>query len=166
MKKDIEIYIVDKDDFLEKYNEEKVSGALIEYIINQTKLIRKKERIRLVINKKCELDYNCVKMIKDGLKDEYNKSIRTRDDNNIRQLFFFILGIIFIFLSILIKEESIWKEILLITGWVPIWEMIEVELFPDVEGRKRRNIIRKLLNSDMVEKIAELKESKKASIKI
>lgn len=63
-------------------------------------------------------------MIKEGLKEEYNKSLKNRHDNNVEQLFFLFLGILFIFLSTLIKEETIWKELLLISGWVPILEMI------------------------------------------
>ena len=45
-----------------------------------------------------------------------------------------------------------WKEIVLISGWVPLWEVIDVELFSDYEGRKKRRIITKLLNSEIIEK--------------
>lgn len=59
---------------------------------------------------------------------------------------------IFVFLSTKIQGSGMWKEILLITGWVPIWEMIEVELFPDAYGRRERKLINKLLKSEIVEK--------------
>lgn len=45
------------------------------------------------------------------------------------------------------------KEILLISGWVPIWEMVKIELFPDVQGRIKRKYIKKLLKSDIIEKV-------------
>ena len=56
------------------------------------------------------------------------------------------MGIFFIFLSYQINNE-IWKEIFLISGWVPIWEMIELELINDVKDRKRKRILLKLINS-------------------
>jgi len=39
----------------------------------------------------------------------------------------------------------------LISGWVPIWETIEIELFPDAEGKLKRKIIKQLLNCEIVE---------------
>ena len=67
-------------------------------------------------------------------------------------IIFLGLGILFIYLSTLIKNGDVWKEIILITGWVPIWKMIEVEILPDVAGRRKRKIIKKLLNSEFIEK--------------
>ena len=91
-------------------------------------------------------------MIKEGLQEEYNRSLRKRDDNNIKQLVFFILGVFFIYLSILMKNDIVWREIILITGWVPIWKMIEVEILPDVAGRRKRKIINKILKSEFIVK--------------
>lgn len=157
----MEIDIVDKYDFVERYNEKKISSVMLEYIIEQAKWVEKNDKIKIIINKKCPLQQQCSEMIKEGLKEEYSKSLKKRHDNNIEQLFFLCLGIIFIFLSSLIKEETIWKELLLISGWVPIWEMVEVELFSDTEERKRRAILRKLLKSEIIEKesIFELKNT-------
>lgn len=155
MGKEIEIDLIDKYDLVEKYNEKYVSSNLIEYIIKQTMFLGRQEKIRIIINKKCEIEQDCTKMIKEGLKEEYNRSIKQRDRNNMKQLWFLILGVIFLFLSTLIDEDIIWKEVLLITGWVPIWEMIEVELFPDVRGRRKRKIITKLLKSEIIVKTRE-----------
>lgn len=153
MEKNIEIDLVNEYDFLERYNEKKVSGNIIDYIIKQAMVIRKQEEIKIIINKKCVIEQNCTKMIKEGLKEEYNRTLRQRDNNNVKQIWLLILGIILLFLSTLIDKETIWREILLISGWVPIWEMVEMELFPDVEGRIKRKIIKKLLKSEILEKI-------------
>lgn len=159
MEKIIEIDINDKYDLIDKYNEKKSSNEMIEYIIKQAQYLKKNKKIQIIINKKCNIDKDIKKLIKDGLKEEYSRSLQERYNNNVKQIVFLFLGIIFIFLSTLIEDGVIWKEILLITGWVPIWEMIEVELFPDVYGRKRRRIIKKLLNSEMIEKNIEKIES-------
>jgi len=63
------------------------------------------------------------------------------------------MGSILIYLSFKIKNVQVWREILLISGWVPIWEMVKIELFPDVEGRIKRRIINKLLKSEIVERV-------------
>ena len=70
---------------------------------------------------------------------------------NILQLIFLFAGIFFIFLSFKIQNQ-IWKEIFLIGGWVPIWEMIDLELFSDIRGIKRKKILSKLIESEIVEK--------------
>ena len=151
MEKVIVIDLMDKYDLVEKYNENITSRELLKYIINQALLLDKSERFKVIINNKIKIGIDCVEMIKLGLKEEYERSMKEHNHNNIKQFIFFLLGTTFIFLSSLIKEETIWKEILLISGWVPIWEMIEVELFSDAEGRRKRNAIKRLLDVEMVE---------------
>lgn len=151
----IEIDINDKYDFFDKYNEKNVSTDFIEYIIKQASLVKRYEKVKVVINNKCGIEENYIEYIKKGLNREYNKILEEYHHNNVKQILFLVLGIFFIFLSTLIREGSIWKEVLVIIGWVPIWEMIEVELFSDVDCRKRRNLVKKLLQSEIIEKDIE-----------
>lgn len=152
MEQIIEIDLTNKHNLIDKYNEEKVSHGLIDYIIKQAEDAVLYDEIKIIINKKCHIDEDCIKLIKEGLEEEYSRSLKKKDDNNIKQLIFFGLGILFIYLSTLIKTENVWKEIILITGWVPIWKMIEVEILPDVAGRRKRKIINKILESEFIEK--------------
>ena len=152
MEQIIEIDLTNKHNLTGKYNEKKVSHGLIEYIIKQAEETNLYNDTKIIINKKCHIEEECIKLIKEGLQEEYNRSLKKRDDNNIKQLVFLGLGILFIYLSTLIKNGDVWKEIILITGWVPIWKMIEVEILPDVAGRRKRKIIKKLLNSEFIEK--------------
>lgn len=151
MEQIIKIDLTNRNNLVDKYNEEKVSHSLIEYIIKQVNDIVLYDKIKIVINKKCYIDEDCTKLIKEGLQEEYNRSLKKRDDNNIKQLIFFVLGLLFIYLATLIKNDVVWREIILITGWVPIWKMIEVEILPDVAGRRKRKIIKKILNSEFIE---------------
>ncbi len=151
MNKTIEIDITDKNDFIEKYNQNIISNDVIEYIIKQAMLIGNQDNIKIVINKKCEIKKTCSKMIKEGLKEEYNRSLKAHHSTNAKQVVLMILGIILLYFTSMIDEGVIWKEILLISGWVPIWETIELELFPDAEGKLKRRIIKKLLNCEIVE---------------
>ena len=154
-KKNTKVISVDLDrkfDFLRKYSDNKVSTDLIEYLIDRIDKINKYEKVVIRLNKRCELDVNAIKIIKEGLKEEYKKSIQLRDENNLKQLWFLLMGAFIIFLSTKVPEDLFWKEVLVIIGWVPIWEMFEVELFPDAKERKRRKAIKRLLKCQIVER--------------
>lgn len=154
-KKNTKVISVDLDrkfDFLRKYSDNKVSTDLIEYLIDRIDKIKKYEKVVIRLNKRCELDVNAIKIIKEGLKEEYKKSIQLRDENNLKQLWFLLMGAFIIFLSTKVPEDLFWKEVLVIIGWVPIWEMFEVELFPDAKERKRRRAIKRLLKCQIVER--------------
>ena len=153
-KKNTKVIKVDLDrkfDLLRTYNDNKVDLDLIEYLIDQIGLFKDTEKVKIVLNKRCELDVNVIKLIKEGLKEEHKKSLIVRDQNNLKQLWLLLMGVVFIFLSTKI-EDSLWKEVLVILGWVPIWEMMEVELFPDAAERKRRKAIKRLLKCEIVER--------------
>ena len=153
-KKNTKVIKVDLDrkfDLLRTYNDKKVDLDLIEYLIDQIGLFKDTEKVKIVLNKRCELDVNVIKLIKEGLKEEHKKSLNVRDQNNLKQLWLLLMGVVFIFLSTKI-EDSLWKEVLVILGWVPIWEMMEVELFPDAAERKRRKAIKRLLKCEIVER--------------
>ena len=153
-KKNTKVIKVDLDrkfDLLRTYNDNKVDVDLIEYLIDQIGLFKDTEKVKIVLNKRCELDVNVIKLIKEGLKEEHKKSLNVRDLNNLKQLWLLLMGVVFIFLSTKI-EDSLWKEVLVILGWVPIWEMMEVELFPDAAERKRRKAIKRLLKCEIVER--------------
>ena len=154
-KKNTKVISVDLDrkfDFLRKYSDNNVSTDLIEYLIDRIDKIKKYEKVVIRLNKRCELDVNAIKIIKEGLKEEYKKSIQLRDENNLKQLWFLLMGAFIIFLSTKVPEDLFWKEVLVIIGWVPIWEMFEVELFPDAKERKRRRAIKRLLKCQIVER--------------
>lgn len=154
-KKNTKVIKVDLDrkfDLLRTYNDKKVDLDLIEYLIDQIGLFKDTEKVKIVLNKRCELDVNAIKLIKEGLKEEHKKSLNVRDQNNLKQLWLLAMGIMFIFLSTKLDDSTIWKEVLVILGWVPIWEMMEVELFPDAAERKRRKAIKRLLKCEIIER--------------
>ena len=94
-------------------------------------------------------DLDIKEMLINALNKEYINTINDHYYNNLYQLLLFFIGIFFLSLSTFFEDSILWKEILLIGGWVPIWEMIELELVNDVRGRKRKNIIKKLINSEI-----------------
>lgn len=152
--KKFELDIIDKRDLLEKYNTKILSKDLINYLLDIASDIRKDDKVKIIINN--YLDYeNPIKVIKEGLKREYEKSLKKQTITDLKQLLYLILGIIAIFVSTLLETEVL-HEIVLIGGWVLIWEMVELEIFTDREGRKKREILKKILKSEFIEnKIAK-----------
>lgn len=151
MEKVIEVDIIEKYDLVEKYNEKNVSKELIKYIIDEAMYISKKEKIIIEIDKKFQSSKSCKTLITEGLKREYDDSLRLHWLIDLKQFFFFAWGLVALFLSTLVDSEIL-KEILVIGGWVPIWEMIDLEMFSEHEERRKRKILKKLLNSEIVEK--------------
>lgn len=147
MEKRIEIDLLELDDLLERYNRKKVSHNLIEYIIKETPNFKKNDNLKIIINTKIK-NIDCVSLIKEGLKEEYHNSLKKHFYNDIIQIIYLIIGIATLFVYTLIKE-SIAKELVLISGWVFIWSVVELELFSDSEGRRKRRILNQLLNSEI-----------------
>ena len=146
----IEIDITNKEDLYEKYNKKVVSKDLINYMIESIPHLNKSDKLKIVINNSTSEKINCTKLIKDGLNNEYNKSLLKYHKTNIVQLIYLIIGIIALILSTLVNV-TIFKEIILIGAWVLIWEMIELELFSDTQEKKKRIILKKLLDSEFEE---------------
>ena len=150
--KNIVIDIDRKYDLVNKYSDRKVCKDLIEFLIDRIDDFKPGEKVKIFINKNKDIEESATKLIRDGLKIEHKNNLKERDESNLKQLWLLCMGLILIFLSSKIPDEIMWKEVLLIIGWVPIWEMMEIELFPDAVARKRRKCIKRLLKCEMVER--------------
>lgn len=148
MEKIITIDIQKEEDLIEKYDSNIVNHDLIEYILKKSYFIKNNDNIKIVINNKCNTKIFIREKIIEGLKLEYDHTIKEHQHNNLIQILLLFMGITFLFLSTLISEEFIWKEVMVIVGWVPIWEMIDIELFKEFKNRRNKKIIEKLIKSD------------------
>ena len=148
--KRIDIYINEKNDLIEKYSANEVSNELINYMIQKVMMLRKSEdfNINLYVNEDTK---GCAELIKEGLKIEYTRSIKIQNNNNIKQIVLFIIGVILMFVSTFVSHLEIIQEIIIIIGWVPIWEAVEFELFNDSNEKNKRKCINKLLNKQFNE---------------
>ena len=133
------------DDVYEKYNKNEISKELINYIIEKC---YNEKNIKIIINNK--LDININPLIYKGLENEYNRIYLKYKKNNIIQIIYLILGIIILGISSIISENVI-SEVILVTGWVFIWSVVELEIFTDTTGRKKRKIIKRILKSEIIE---------------
>ena len=146
----LEIDLIEEDDLLERYNRKKVSKKLLEYIIDTSLHFNPKSKIKIIINNKLDYSQKCSPLIFEGLKNEYNISYKNQIKTNIIQFIYFIVGCLILFLSTLVTSEVL-REVILIGGWVFIWAMVELEIFTDLNEKKKRKIIKKLLCSEYIE---------------
>lgn len=138
--KNIIVNIESKSDIYEKYNNG-LSRDLINYLIKESKFAH--DNIKITINTNLKLD-NIDTFIKDGLKNAYNETRIIDRTHNIKQLLLLIIGTIFLIISTL--TFNIIKEIIIIAGWVAIWEVVDISLNIDSELKLTRKIIKKLIN--------------------
>lgn len=150
MEKIIKVELKEDDDFYERYDSDNVNHNLIEYLIKKFNYTNKNYNIKILIKNKCNLKVDIEEKIIDGLIKEYENAVNICHRNNITQGMLLFFGIIFLFLSTLVNDEFIWKEILLIIGWVPIWEMVDLELFNDFRGNRRKSVIKRIINSEFI----------------
>jgi len=149
MKKIIEIDLIDEESLFEKFNKRQVSNELIDYLIKEAGILKQNDTIKLIVNNHLTI-YDTKILIKNKISDEYNQTILKYQHNIYIQLIYLIIGILSLGLSSLIKD-NIFKELILIGGWVLIWSMIEIEIFSDTKLKRKRKILKQLLNSEIIE---------------
>jgi len=150
MEKIIEIDVSCKEDLFEKYNKKEVSRELINYLMESTLPLLNQDPIKLIINNGINEKIDITELIKEGLQKEYRKNLHKYFHNNVQQVIFLIIGVILLFIYTLI-EGTVLKEIILISGWMFIWVLLETEIYADTKSKMKRKIIEKLLNSEIEE---------------
>ena len=138
--KSILVNIKRESDLYERYNED-VSNALIKYLIKEAKT---KDKIEVIIKTKLNVD-NIEFLIKKGLQEELNDTTRIDKFYDFKQFSFFIIGIIFLIISTLMGYEIL-RELVLIIGWFAIYEVVEITFNTSSILRRKRKIIKKLLD--------------------
>lgn len=138
--KSIIVNLRKEQDLYEKYSNE-VSSELIKYLVDEARV---KDDIEIIINTKLDIN-NIEKLIKEGLENSYNdtKIIDKFYDN--KQIILFIVGMIFLIFSTITKPEVI-KELILIIGWIAVWEVLDIAINIDSKQKYNRKIIKKLIN--------------------
>lgn len=150
MKKNIiEVHIDKKDDYINKFHDNKICPELSEYIYNELKAVslRKNIEIHIITNIMNEEEKEkFVTMLRENYILDIKEECTLSEKKNILNLFCILIGIVFLFLSILSKGIFVISEVLLIFGWVPIWEAMYNMLFGGLNARimvKRLRILTK-----------------------
>lgn len=150
MEKILLIDLDEKDNLFERYNKNKVSKDLIQYMIDVMPVLKKDDSLKVVINNRIKGDIHCSELIKKALDEAcINNDFRFRL-SNMRQMSFFIVGIFALIIASMIDLEIL-KEIIIIGAWVLLWDAVEMEIEDDINNRKRNKKLKKILNSEFIE---------------
>ncbi len=150
----IEVLLHDRDDYVNIFNNDRISSDLDDYILNETKTIGLKEHI--IIEIKSEFDMSddeknkLRNMIKLSFYDdiiELNVFEKTLLKKNI---IFMIIGVLFILMYFLFNEFIIINELLLIIGWLFVSESIYALIFGSSDNNIKIIKRKQLVNSDII----------------
>lgn len=136
----INITLKSLEDAKSIYNDSTLSDGLSNYIykeclgisIKNTFKIRIKTNFKITEKEKDEL----VTLIRSNFGLDIQEKLLHKKRETIKQVLLFLIGIFFIFLSNLISLESVFiiNEVLLIAGWVQIWEAVYSIFFVDTKN--------------------------------
>lgn len=138
--KSIVVNIRREKDLYEKYSNE-VSSELIKYLVNEAKV---KDDVEVIVNTKLDIK-NIDTLIKEGLEDSIKDIKKIDRFYDSKQVILFIVGMIFLIFSTLTKPEII-KELILIVGWIAVWEVLDIAINIDSKQKYNKKIIKKLIN--------------------
>lgn len=158
MKKEtiIDVTINDKEDYINKFNENKLSKDFISYILEECK----GESLNNLIVFKIRLNYNAtleeqnklVNMIKSSCEVDVKENQFHLSQSLVRKILLFLLGILFLIISYfdIIHNNFILSEISLIVGWVAIWEVVYAHIFEDSKMRIKIKRLKQLSKSKII----------------
>ena len=149
MNKTITININSRKDLFDVYNTKEINDKLIAHLIKEAAYITTKDNLTIKILNKTNENINISKLIKDRLKREYDNVIFENHKNILTQFILFIIGVTILVIAKL-YNHLIWHDVLVIIGWVPIWEMVDIEIFDNINEKRLIKVINKLLVSKII----------------
>lgn len=144
----IEINIKNKNELYEKYNQKMIASDFVDFVVSQVK----EYSSDITLNFSVSLTQEDENAIKEAFQKDYERCNNAYKHNNVKQAIFIMLGLILLLWSLLLQHYYIVSEIFIIAGWVLIWETLDIEIFRDPQNRKRRKILKNLLNCKITSK--------------
>ena len=152
MKKEtiIEISFDEKDDYINQFNETKLSNNLSNYILEECRGKSLSNRITLNIKANFKISNKekeeFIKMIHENYKDDLKEYTLILKHSNLKKAIIFFIGIILIYLSYFkeISSNEVISEVILIIGWVAIWEAAYTWFFESDKNRIKAKRLKQL----------------------
>lgn len=151
----IVVEINNKENIFNKFNEKQISDGLAQYIITNAKKSLLGENIKLVIKQNILLTTQEQIKIVDAIREYFGLLVREKilylRINNIKQTVLSIVGILLIIFSefLSLTFDYLIPELLLIAGWIVIWEVLDSILFVDSKTKIGKKIYLKLSNCEI-----------------
>jgi len=149
----IEIELKDKKDFISKYNSNRISRDLYNYIKEEVKLTNIKEKININIKTRFKITDKEKELLALNIKktctEEINDIKYLEQRVLLKEIFLLIIGMFIIFLCFLIKKTIFISEIILIVGWLFIWESLDRLMFSRTQNKIKIKRLKQLVKSDI-----------------
>ncbi len=145
----INIFLKEREDYINSFNQERISTDLDEYILNETKTFNPKRKVTVNISSNFNIGEDEQEKIKRMIKASYRddiKELKLYRDNLLRRDFLILLiGILILVIYYLFLDYPVINEIILIVGWITVYESIYSLLFSrtelNIKIRKRKQLI-------------------------
>jgi len=153
MKNIIKIHLKTKEKYKNEFNEEILSYELSNYILEETKGIPTKQKIKFEILPEFEMEEleknNLVDMIRNNFGADISEIINLARKQRIINCLILTIGIIFILIYSTLKT-SLLSEFSLILGWVFLGEAICNILYKEVESRHKIARRKQIVNAKVL----------------
>jgi len=150
MKNIIQITLNEKEDYLNKYNDKRISKELNDYILEECKAVELKDSIEIQINTNFEMCEKEKNNLVDMIRENYGVDI-SDIEILLRRLYILntimiFIGIIFLVIYFLSSNIPVVSEFILIIGWILIWEGINNIMYQSVKNAIKIKRRKKLTN--------------------
>ena len=133
----INIFLKEREDYINSFNQERISTDLDEYILNETKTFNPKRKVTVNISS----NFN----IGEDEQEKIKRMIKARDNLLRRDFLILLIGILILVIYYLFLDYPVINEIILIVGWITVYESIYSLLFSrtelNIKIRKRKQLI-------------------------
>ena len=149
----IEIELKDKKDFVNKYNSNRISSDLYNYIKEENKILDIKEKINIEIKPQFKMTDEEKELLALNIKKTTSEEIKDLEyvEQKVifKELLFLAIGIIITFFWFVVRKSEFISEIILIIGWLFVWEAVKKLVFSRVEHRLNIKRLKKIVKSDI-----------------
>ena len=152
----INLDLDDRDEYINQYDDDKISDELHNYIIKEAMKIDNSSRIVIRVNMNFEVNDEEKKKLRRMLMRDFDDSINNREfmvrHDNVRNIYLTLIGISCLIISFLFSYLNIGliSEVFMIIGWVSIWEIVDDVLFEKTEWRLRKRKYMQLKRAKIV----------------
>ena len=146
----IAISFDEKDDYINQFNNNKLSNSLSNYILEECRGKSLANRITLNVKTNFKISVQekeeFIKMVHENYKTDLEEYVLILKHSNLKKILIFFIGVILIYLSYFkeISNNEVISEVILIIGWVAIWEAAYTWFFESDKNRIKAKRLKQL----------------------
>lgn len=154
---DINVYINERNDFNNKFNNDELNSELGEYIFQKMLVasLKRKQSVKINVftsfNVSQDENIAMIAMLKKYFLNQINLEKIYLNNSYIKNFLLSVAGMFLIAISYWLNNGTnfILTEILLIMGWLIIWEMGYSVLFSNSQHRLKIRLLKKITSCDV-----------------